>query len=149
LRGRTAQYQAAYPDHFSLLEDHLTKYILAGATALVLLSSAAMAQTATDTTTSSQTTVVQPPAPPPPAAMVTPPPPPAPGEGSMATERTVTGVDAYGNKIYSKSTTYRDSDGVATDSRTVKTIAPPPPPPPPAVSTSSSSVTTTTAPAPN
>jgi hypothetical protein len=106
-----------------------------------------MAQTATDTTTTSQTTVVQPPAPPPPT-LVTPPPPPVPGEGSMATEKTVTGVDAYGNKIYSKSTTYRDGEGVATDSRTVKTIVPPPPPPP-AVSTSSSSVTTTTAPAPN
>jgi hypothetical protein len=90
------------------------KTILACVTALTVISGAAMAQSY-DSTTTQQTTVA-------------PPPPPAPG--ILSTTRTTHAEDAYGNSRSTKSTVYRDPNGVATESQTTtQQVAPPPPPP--------------------
>jgi hypothetical protein len=109
----------------------MNKFLLAAVTALTLASGAAMAQTATDTTTTSQTVAPEP---------VTPAP------GALSTTRTHDAVDAYGNRVDSKSTTYRDSQGVASDSHTTTQTVAPPPPPPVSSTTSTSTTETTDAP---
>ena len=100
----------------------------AAAVALALSSGVATAQTATDTTSQTTTTMAPPP--------VTPPPP-----GTLATEHESRRVDAYGNQTDSKSTSYRDSNGVAEDTKTTTTMAPPPPPPTTTTTTTESTST--------
>jgi hypothetical protein len=102
--------------------------LFAAVTALTLGGGAAMAQTATDTTTT-QTNMSQPD-------------PAAPPAGTLSTTHVQKAQDAYGNSVDSKSTSYRDSTGVAQDSSTTtKTMAAPPPPP---VSSTTSTTTETT-----
>ena len=74
--------------------------------------------------------------------MPAPMPPPA---GTLATTHTERASDGYGDSRYSKSTTYRDANGVARDSQTTTTTAAPPPPPPP-VTTSTTTTDTTSGP---
>jgi hypothetical protein len=69
-------------------------------------------------------------------------PPPA---GTLSSTRETHAVDAYGNQVDSRQSTYRDSNGVAQDSQTTTTNAPPLPPPPP-VSTTTTTETTSTEP---
>lgn len=111
----------------------------AGAIALTLIGSAAYAQTTTETTTSQYS---QTPAPMPPAAA-----PVAPPMGTLSTTREQHAVDAYGDRSDSRSTSYRDSTGVAeqSESRTV-TAPPPPPPPPPMTTTTTTTESSTTEP---
>ncbi len=90
---------------------------------------AALAQESSETTTT-QTTAVPPPAP-------MPPPP-----GTLSTTHVVHAQDAYGDTRDSKSTTYRDSNGVARDSQTTTTSAPMPPPPPVTTSTTTTDTST-------
>ncbi len=104
------------------------------ALALTTASFSAFAQSSESTTTTS--TVA------PPGAMSAPPPPMAPPAGTLSTTRETHAVDAYGNQVDSKATSYRDAQGVAQDSQTTTTRVPAPPPPP--VSTSTSTTTTTT-----
>ena len=103
--------------------------------ALVAASGTALAQTSESTTTTSTMA--------PPGMMSAPPAPGAPPVGTLSTTRETHAVDAYGNQVDSKSTSYRNAQGVAQDSQTTTTQVPPPPPPP--VSTSTSTTTTTTA----
>jgi hypothetical protein len=106
----------------------MKRFVLAGGVALLLGTGCAAAQT------------YAPPPPPAPAAPMSPPP------GTLSQEREVHAVDAYGNRYDKKSTTYRDAQGVATDSTTTQTTAAPPPPPPPVTTYRSTTTTTTTAP---
>ncbi len=90
-----------------------------GVTALALASFGASftasAQSAMETTTSQTTTV---------PASVAPPP-----VGTLSTTRETHAQDAYGNETTSKSTSYRNSQGVAEDRQTTtRTIVPLPPP---------------------
>ena len=104
------------------------KAFLAGLATMTLVSGAAFAQTATESTTTTQESA--------PAI-------PAPAPGVLSTTHESHAQDAYGDTKDSKSTSYRDSSGVARDSQTTTTTASPPPPPPP-VSTSTSTTTETT-----
>lgn len=125
-------------EDYESVEAYMSRFVIAGAATLALFSFSAAAQTSTETTTTRSTTL--------PGAMapqaVPAPVPALPPDGSLST-RTTQGVDAYGNRVYSKSTTYRDSQGVATD-RQSTTVTPPPPMPPPATTSTSTSTTTTT-----
>jgi hypothetical protein len=106
--------------------------LFAAVTALALTGGVAMAQTATDTTTTTQSATA---------------PEPAPVSGTLSTTRTHDAVDAYGNRVDSKQSTYRNTNGVAEDTRTTtQTMAPPPPPPPVSSTTSTSTSETTDAP---
>jgi hypothetical protein len=107
--------------------------LCAGVVALALNGGVAAAQTATDTTTT-QTTAAPAPAP------IAPPP-----VGTLSSTHEHREVDAYGNQVVSKSTTYRDGSGVAQDTRTTTTTAAPPPPP---VTTSTTTERTTSGPPP-
>ena len=78
---------------------------------------------------------------PPPSAPVAPPP-----EGTLSTTHEVHAVDAYGNRLDKKESTYRNSNGVAQDSQTTTSVVPAPPPPPPVTSSTTTSTTTSTAP---
>ncbi len=109
----------------------MSKILFAAVTALSLTSGVALAQTATDTTTTTQTAAPE---------------PVAPAPGALSTTRTHEAVDAYGNRVDSKSTTYRDSQGVASDSHTTTQTVAPPPPPPVSSTTSTSTSETTDAP---
>ena len=102
--------------------------LLAGFAALSLTSGIAAAQTASSTTTTSQYTAPAAPAP------VAPPP-----VGTLSTTRETKAVDAYGNTAKSTTSTYRNSEGVAADSRTTTTTMPVPP-----VTTSTNTTRTTT-----
>jgi hypothetical protein len=104
--------------------------------AAALAAGAAYAQT---TTTSTTTQVYTPPAY---VAQVTPA-PVAPPEGTLSTTRETHSEDAYGDQRYSKTTTYRNSNGVAQDSKTVTTTVPAPPPPPVSTTTTTTESTTT------
>ena len=105
--------------------------LYAGLAALVLTSGQAFAQATYDSTTTTQT------------APAVPPPIPAPPQGTLSTTREHHAVDAYGNQTDSKSTTYRNEQGVAEDSATTTTTTPPPPPPPVSTTTTTTSTTTT------
>ena len=101
--------------------------LFAAVTALALTGGVAMAQTATDTTTTTQSATA---------------PEPAPVSGTLSTTRTHDAVDAYGNRVDSKQSTYRNTNGVAEDTRTTtQTMAPPPPPVSSTTSTSTSETT--------
>ncbi len=104
---------------------------------LALYSGAAMAQSATETTTT-QTTV--PAAPPPPGYVPAPVPPPV---GTLSSTRETHAVDAYGNQVVQRQSTYRNSNGVAEDSRTTTTTVPVVPPPPPVTTTTTTQTTST------
>lgn len=106
------------------------KTILTCAAVLALSTGAAFAQTAS----SESTTTTTYPAPPPLPPVVQPPP-----VGTLSTTHTEHSVDAYGNQIDQKRTTYRNDQGVAEDSQTTRTIVPPPP-----VSTTTTTTNTTT-----
>jgi len=104
--------------------------LLAGVAALALNAGAAIAQTTESTTSQSTTTAPDPGAPP---------------AGTLSTTRDTHAVDAYGNQVDQKATSYRNSNGVADDSTTTTTAMPAPPPPPP-VTTSTTTTDTTTGP---
>jgi len=105
----------------------MPRQIYAAIAALAILASPAAAQTAYT----------------PPSMLPPPPPPPlqAPQPGTLSITRDSHAVDAYGNRTDSQSTTYRDSQGVASDRRTTTTTVLPPPPP---VTTRTTTQTTTT-----
>ncbi len=87
--------------------------LTAGAAALILVSGPALAQSTIDTTTTRSTTV---------APILAPPP------ETLSTTRTTRSVDAYGNRVDSQSTTYRNGMGVAEDRQTTtRTVTVPPP----------------------
>ena len=113
------------------------KTFLGALTLLTLASAGAMAQSSYSTTTT-QTTGVPP-------AVVTQPVPP--GVGTLSTTRETHAADAYGNQTSSRSTSYRDAQGVAEDRQTTTTtVAAPPPPPPPVTTTTTTTESTTTGP---
>jgi hypothetical protein len=104
------------------------KYLFrTGIAVLALTSAAAFAQTDAPT----------PLAPPVPPAPLTPPP-----GGTLATVRTDRAVDANGNMIVQKQSTYRDPNGVAQDSTTTQVTRAPAPPPVTTTTTSTYSSTT-------
>jgi hypothetical protein len=105
----------------------MKRFVLAGGVALMLGTGVAAAQSYSGY-----------PPPPPPSGTVPPPP------GTLSQEHEVHAVDAYGNRYDKKSTTYRDPQGVATDSTTTQTTVAPPPPP--TTVYKSTTTTTTTAP---
>jgi hypothetical protein len=105
--------------------------------ALAVLPGLALAQTSTETTT--QTTAPAP-------AMVDPGAPAAPPVGTLSTTHEVHSVDAYGNRVDSQASTYRDSQGVASDRKTTVVTAPPPPPPPPTSTTTTTTTSSTSGP---
>lgn len=105
-----------------------TGFVLA--VALATIGGNAFAQTSESTTTTSTMA--------PPGAMTPPPPPMAPPVGTLSTTRETHAVDAYGNQVDSKATTYRDAQGVAQDSQTTTTQVPAPPPPPVSTTTTTS-----------
>jgi hypothetical protein len=87
----------------------MTRFLLAGAVALGMMTGIAVAQTTTsETTTTTAPTLVAPP----------------PGTLSTTTTRKAVGVD--GTHTDSTQTTYRNSKGVASDSRTKTTTHPAP-----------------------
>jgi hypothetical protein len=92
----------------------------------------ASAQVSSETTTT-QSTVAQP-------GYVAP--APLPPEGVLSTERDTHAVDAYGNRVDSQATTYRDANGVVRDSKATQTRVVPVPPP---VTTTTTTSTSTTA----
>jgi hypothetical protein len=104
----------------------------AALTALMLLSGTAAAQTATY----------------PDAPAAVPPPPPAmsPPPAALSVTRESHAADSYGNSTDSRSTVYRDSQGVASDKQTTTTRVAPPPPPPPVTSSTTTTTQTTTVP---
>ena len=106
---------------------------LLGIAALSLISTASMAQTTYDST-ATQTTVA-------PGAT-----PVAPPVGTLSTTRETHAQDAYGNQSNSRSTSYRDSQGVAEDRQTTTTTVAAPPPPPPPVTTTTTTTESTTGP---
>jgi hypothetical protein len=110
----------------------------AGVTVISLYSGAVLAQTATETTTTQSTTV---PAVPPPSGYV--PAPVAPPVGTLSSTRETHAVDAYGNQVVQRQSTYRNSNGVAEDSRTTTTTVPAVPPPPPVTTTTTTETTST------
>ena len=98
----------------------------------LLAAGGASAQVASETTTT-QTTAM-----------------PAPVAGTLSTTRETHAVDAYGNRVDSKATSFSNGAGVTHDSTVTTTnVAPPPPPLPPVTTTTSSSSTTTTTAVPN
>jgi hypothetical protein len=111
--------------------------LAASAIAMALSSGLAHAQSATETTTT-QTTGMAPPAV---AQAVSPPPP-----GTLSTTRTVHAVDAYGNRVDSQASSYRDTQGVAEDRQTTVTTAPPPPVTTTTTTTQSTTTSATTGP---
>ena len=70
----------------------------------------------------------------------------APVPGTLATSRETHAVDAYGNRVDSKATSYSNGANVTRDSTVTTTRVTPPPPP---VTTTTSSSTTTTTSTPN
>ncbi|HTZ69226.1 MAG TPA: hypothetical protein VMB71_01110 [Acetobacteraceae bacterium] len=112
----------------------MRRFMYAGIAALLVTSGSALAQSETETTTTTTgPAVVAPPAPVPP-----------PPVGTLAQERTTRSVDAYGNQVVSRQTTYRDPTGVARDTQTTTTT--PAIPPPPATTTTTTTESTTTGP---
>jgi hypothetical protein len=111
----------------------------AGVAVLALYGGVAAAQTATETTTTQSTTA--PGYAPAPAYAPAPvgAPVAAPPVGTLSSTRTTRAVDAYGNQVNSRQTTYRNANGVAEDSRTVTTTAPALPPPPVTTTTTTES----------
>ena len=112
----------------------MSPILRAGVAVLSLYSGLAMAQSATETTTTQSTTV---PAVPPayvPATV-------APPAGTLSTTRETHAVDAYGNQVVQRQSTYRNSNGVAEDSRTMTTTVPAVPPPPPVTTTTTTQTT--------
>jgi hypothetical protein len=103
---------------------------LLGIALLSLISTASMAQTTYDST-ATQSTVT-------PGAT-----PAAPPVGTLSTTRETHAQDAYGNQSSSRSTTYRDSQGVAEDRQTTTTTVAAPPPPPPVTTTTTTTESTT------
>jgi hypothetical protein len=126
-----------------MMESEMQGVLRAGVAALAIYGGVAAAQTATESTTTQSTTY---PAVPPPAYPAVPPPAPLapPAPGTVATTNTSRSVDAYGNEVDQQRTTYRDSQGVAQDSRTVTTVAPAVPPPPPVTTTTTTTTQQTT-----
>jgi hypothetical protein len=108
----------------------------AGVAVLSLYGGVALAQTATETTTTQSTTV---PAVPPPAGYV--PAPAAPPVGTLSSTRETHAVDAYGNQVVQRQSTYRNTNGVAEDSRTTTTTVPAMPAPPPVTTTTTTQTT--------
>jgi len=106
------------------------------AVAFTLYSGVTLAQTAVDTTTTQTTAPAY--VPPVVAAPAVP--------GAVSSTRTTRSVDAYGNQTSSKSTSYRDSQGVAEDQTTTRTTVAAPPPPPPMTTTTTTTETTSTGP---
>ncbi len=100
----------------------MSRNMYAALAALMLLSGTAAAQPAAYPNT---------------PAIVPPPP------GTLSVTREIHAADAYGNSTDSRSTTYRDSQGVASDKQT-RTTTVTTPPPPPAVTTSTTTTTQTT-----
>jgi hypothetical protein len=113
----------------------MRSFLCAFVAALALTSGVAIAQTQTETTTTQSTTVPAVP----PVALV----PPA---GTLSTTRETHAVDGYGNQVDSRQTSYRNSNGVAEDSRTTTTNVPLPPPPPPVSTTTTTTESTSTVP---
>jgi len=101
--------------HRSKWRNAMKIYLLAGTAALLLSAGVATAQTSSSESTTTQSTLAPPPAP------VTPPP-----IGTLSSTREVHGVDAYGNRIDKTQSTYRNTNGVAQDSETTRTVVPPP-----------------------
>jgi hypothetical protein len=101
----------------------MTRFLLAGATALGMLTGAAMAQT-----TTSQSTITTAPTP-----LVVP-------AGTLSTTSTVKSVGIDGTRTDSTKTTYGNTNGVASDSVTKTTTYPAPV----AVTTTSDTTTTKT-----
>ncbi len=113
--------------------------LVTAAAMLALVGGVAHAQTASETTTSQSSTYA-----PGYAPAVPPPPPPgamAPAPGTLSITKTEKATDGYGNSYNSESSTYRDANGVARDTRTTTTNVAPPPPP---VSTTTTTTNTTT-----
>ena len=111
------------------------KTLMGEVTALCLLCGVAVAQPAYQSTTTQSTYAAPPVAVPPPAS---------PPVGTLSTTRESHAVDAYVNQTSSRSTSYRDSQGVAEDRQTTTTtVAPPPPPPPPTTTTTTTPESTT------
>lgn len=78
-----------------------------------------------------------------------PPPPPAyatPPVGTLSSTRTLHAVDANGNEVDQKATSYRNDNGVAQDTQTTTRTLPAPPPPPPPVTTTTTTESSTTMP---
>jgi hypothetical protein len=124
------------------MEVYMKSFLRAGIAALALTSGVALAQTATETTTT-QTTAV-PAVPPPPLVVQQPIPAPLPPPaGTLSSTRETRTVDAYGNPVVSRGSTYRDSTGVAQDSQTTTTTVPVAPPPPPVTTTTTTQTTNT------
>ncbi len=73
--------------------------------------------------------------------------PMAPVPGTLATSHETHAVDAYGNRVDSKATTFSNGAAVTRDSTVTTTNVAPPPPP--VTTTTSSSTTTTTTGVPN
>jgi hypothetical protein len=76
-------------------------------------------------------------------AQTSPLPPAPPPAGTLSTTRTTVAVDAYGNRLDQRQTTYRNNQGVAEDTRTTTTTTTPPPPPPPITTTTTTTNSTT------
>ncbi len=92
---------------------------------MMALAGTALAQSASETTVTQSTT----------APVYAPPP------GTLSTTRTTRAVDAYGNQFNQRQTTYRNTQGVASDSRTTTTIVPAQPPVTTTTTTTNSSTT--------
>lgn len=118
----------------------MKKILAATISAASLVSFAAAAQVTTDTTTQTYTAPAMAPVSP---ALVPPAQPAAPPVGTLSTTRETHAVDAYGNRMDSQASTYRNSQGVAED-RVTRTIVNAPPPP--VTTTTSTSTSTTTQP---
>ncbi len=101
----------------------MTRWILAGAAALGMMTGAAMAQT---TTSETSTTTG-------PASLPVP-------TGTVSTTSTQKSIGFDGTRTDSAKTTYSNSDGVASDTLTKTTTFPPPP----AVTTTTETTTTKT-----
>jgi hypothetical protein len=123
--------------HKIMMETEMKALLHAGLAALALYGGIAAAQTASETTTTQSTTYPAPPYPAAPAPLVAPPP------GTLATIHTTRSVDAYGNEVDQQKATYRNSQGVAQDTRTVTTTVPAPPPPPLTTTTTTTTQQTT------
>lgn len=109
------------------------------ASALTLSVGAAAAQTTTDTVTTQYSAPARAIQAQSEVAPVAPPP------GTLATTREHHAVDAYGNRVDSSSSTYRNDQGVAED-RTMTTTSVPAPPP---VASTTTTTTRSTTVAPN
>jgi hypothetical protein len=101
------------------------RILLLGPALLAIVSGAAMAQSSSETTTTQQTGQA----------------PVAPAPGTLSSTRTAHSQDSNGDTNDSKSTSYRDSTGVAKQSESVTRTAAPPPPPVTSTTTSTQSTT--------